>query len=460
MPSDLFYTIHSENAIPLCFINEEQWQEGVDAITANERNSLSGQGFTGKLGEYCLIHDNEGHISKAYIGAGEGNQVLAIANAAIQLPAGCYVSQEDLSRTADVTWSLAQYNFSEYKKQDWVPRVLVVNKGTLPAVIAEAETIFLVRDLINRPTNDLGPEELAIALAKVGKQYDAHFKQWVGNELLVSNLHAIHTVGRASAREPRLLTLTWGDETHPRLTLIGKGVCFDSGGLDLKPSSAMRLMKKDMGGAAHVIGLAQWVMSKQLPVHLRVFIPAVENSVGSDSFRPGDIIKMYNGLTVEVDNTDAEGRLILADAIAKASEEKPDLLIDFATLTGAARAAVGTDIAAMFCNNDEVAQAIMESSKAVDDPIWRLPLFAGYEELLNSTVADLLNASPLPFAGAITAALFLQRFIPKSLPWVHFDIMAWNISTRPGKPEGGEAMALRALMHYLEKTYSEVKSRP
>ncbi|WP_347252517.1 leucyl aminopeptidase family protein, partial [Legionella sp.] len=350
---------------------------------------------------------------------------------------------------------LAQYSFNEYNKQKRDPRVLVIDKEILHEILVEVKSLFLVRDLINRPSNDLGPEELAMALAYVARQHHAHFKQWVGNELLVSNLQAIHTVGRASARPPRLLMLSWGDETHPRLTLIGKGVCFDSGGLDLKPSAAMRLMKKDMGGAAHAIGLAQWVMAKRLPVHLRVFIPAVENAVGSDSFRPGDIIKMYNGLTVEVDNTDAEGRLVLADAMAKACEEHSDLLIDFATLTGAARVAVGTEMAAMFCNNDELAQTILESSKAVDDPIWRLPLFAGYEEMLNSTVADLLNASPLPYAGAITAALFLQRFIPKSLPWVHFDIMAWNISTKPGKPEGGEAMALRALMHYLEKTYSK-----
>ncbi|KTD25800.1 leucyl aminopeptidase family protein [Legionella maceachernii] len=455
MLADLFYEIHSEKAIPLYLITESQWQKGLEEIPSNEKNALSGQGFTGKLSEYCLIHNHEGYLSKAYIGAGNGNQTLAIANAASQLPPGSYVSQETLSRTSQVTWALAQYSFNEYNKQKRDPRVLVIDKEILHEILVEVKSLFLVRDLINRPSNDLGPEELAMALAYVARQHHAHFKQWVGNELLVSNLQAIHTVGRASARSPRLLMLSWGDETHPRLTLIGKGVCFDSGGLDLKPSAAMRLMKKDMGGAAHAIGLAQWVMAKRLPVHLRVFIPAVENAVGSDSFRPGDVIKMYNGLTVEVDNTDAEGRLVLADAMAKACEEHSDLLIDFATLTGAARVAVGTEMAAMFCNNDELAQTILESSKAVDDPIWRLPLFAGYEEMLNSTVADLLNASPLPYAGAITAALFLQRFIPKSLPWVHFDIMAWNISTKPGKPEGGEAMALRALMHYLEKTYSK-----
>ncbi|KTC85893.1 leucyl aminopeptidase family protein [Legionella drozanskii] len=453
MPADMFYEIQSEKAIPLFLVTETHWEQGLEALAPAERSCLLSREFTGKLGDYSLIHTADGHVSKAFIGAGKGNQMLALAHAATQLPKGCYIAQEVLSHSAKVNWSLAQYRFSEYKKQEPSARTLLVNKEELPGILAESEAIFLVRDLINRPTNALGPQELSMEVSRISVKYKAHFKRWLGEQLVSSNLNAIYTVGRASATPPRLSTLTWGNENHPKITLIGKGVCFDSGGLDLKPFAAMRLMKKDMGGAAHAIGLAQWIMDQQLPVYLRLYIPAVENSVGPNSFRPGDVIKMHNGLTVEIDNTDAEGRLVLADAISKACEDQPDLLIDFATLTGAARVAVGTDIAAMFSNDDQLVQGITESALAVNDPVWRLPLFSGYEEMLNSSVADLVNASPSPYAGAITAALFLQRFIPKSLSWVHFDIMAWNLASKPGKPEGGEAMALRALMHYLKKTY-------
>ncbi|CDZ76972.1 putative cytosol aminopeptidase [Legionella massiliensis] len=456
MYSKTFYATKAANAIPLFLVTKPQWEQGLETLTSNERNCFATQQFTGKFGEFCLINDNDGLPRKAYIGAGDGNQVLALASAAIRLPPASYLVQEPLSHTAKVMWSLAQYRFTDYKKQEWKARALVVEEN-LEAILAEADAVFLVRNLINAPTNDLGPKELAERLAAISSEFNAEFQQWVGEELLSANLQAIHAVGRASANAPRLLSLTWGNEHDPRITLIGKGVCFDSGGLDIKPSSGMRLMKKDMGGAAHALGLAQWIMARKLPVYLQVFIPAVENAIGPDAFRPGDIIKMHNGLTVEIDNTDAEGRLVLADAISKACEtQKPDLLIDFATLTGAARVAVGTEIAAMFTNNEQLAQAINDSSLAVDDPVWRLPLFAAYESLLDSSIADLVNSSPSPYAGAITAALFLQRFIPKSLPWVHFDIMAWNVSSKPGKPEGGEAMALRALMHYLEKTYTAV----
>lgn len=455
MRTDMFYLTHSEKAIPLFLVTQAEWEQGLETLSTNERNCLETQQFTGELADFCLINTNEGFVSKAYIGTGDGNQLLALANAATQLPPGCYVPQQVLTHSAYVNWSLAQYTFSNYKTKEWIPRILLIKEEVLPAILAESEAIFLVRDLINRPTNDLGPQELSIALSSIGKDHGAHYKRWEGEDLLSSNFPAIHAVGRAASNTPRLAMLTWGQEGNPRVTLVGKGVCFDSGGLDIKPSTAMRLMKKDMGGAAHAIGLAQWVISQKLPIYLEVYIPAVENAIGPDAYRPGDVIKMRNGLTVEIDNTDAEGRLVLADALVKACEEKPDLLIDFATLTGAARTAVGTDIAAMFTNDDQLAQALMESSAAVDDPLWRLPLFAGYEPMLDSTIADLTNASPLPYAGAITAALFLQRFITKPLSWVHFDIMAWNLSSRPGKPEGGEALALRALMHYLKKTYAK-----
>jgi leucyl aminopeptidase len=272
----------------------------------------------------------------------------------------------------------------------------------------------------------------------------------VGDELLKAGFPAIHAVGRAAAQAPRLLSITWGNPKHPRVALVGKGVCFDSGGLDLKPSSAMRLMKKDMGGAAQALAAGKWLMMQQLPICLQILIPAVENAVGPDSFRPGDVLTMRNGLTVEVENTDAEGRLVLADALCLAAEQQPELLIDFATLTGAARVAVGTGLAAMFSNDDQLATDLTAAGLRMRDPLWRLPLFAPYEELLQSTVADLANATGAPYAGAITAALFLQRFVPKGLPWAHFDIMAWNLATTPGKPEGGEAMAVLAVCDYLQ----------
>jgi leucyl aminopeptidase len=453
MGAEMFYETHFVNPIPIFLVTETQWEQSLLTLTTTERHCFATQQFTGKLRDVCLINDNEGLPSKAYVGAGEGDLVLALANAATQLPAGCYAVQQVLSQAAYVTWSLAQYRFRDYKKQEWLPRVLLVDKEVLAAILAESAAVFLVRDLINKPANDCGPEELANVLAKLANNEHAHYQQWVGENLLHANFPAIHAVGRAAAIPPRLLSLTWGNEKHPKVTLVGKGVCFDSGGLNLKPTAAIRLMKKDMGGAAHVIGLAQWVMTQRLPIYLRVLIPAVENAVGPNAVRPGDVIKMRNGLSVEIDNTDAEGRLILADTLVEACAKKPDLLIDFATLTGAARVALGTEIAAMFTNDNQLAQSLLDSSEAVNDPLWRLPLFPGYESMLDSSIADLANSNDSPFAGAISAALFLQHFVTKSLSWVHFDIMAWNVSSKPGKPEGGEAMALRALMHYLRKTY-------
>lgn len=458
MRADLFYDTHSEKAVPLLLVTKAEWEKGLETLTTAERNAFVGQQFKGKAGDLCLINTPDALLHKVYLGTGDDdNQSQALAQAAKSLPPGHYIPQQDLKQEACIAWALAQYRFTDYKKQDTLPTVLIVNKAQLTAILADCNAIFLVRDLINKPSNDMGPEELAKVLADLAKEHRAHFEQWVGDELLGANFPAIHTVGRASAKAPRLLSLTWGDEKHPRVTLVGKGVCFDSGGLDIKPSSGMRLMKKDMGGAAHVIGLAQWIMTQQLAIRLQVLIPAVENSVGPDAFRPGDVLTMRNGLTVEIDNTDAEGRLILADAIAKACEEKPEVLFDFATLTGAARVAVGTEIAAMFCNKDDIAQALIESSKAVNDPMWRLPLFAGYDSMLDSSIADLVNSSSSGYAGAITAALFIQRFVTSSIPWIHFDIMAWNVSSKPGKPEGGEAMALRAVAHYLAKTYGKYK---
>ncbi|KTD16621.1 leucyl aminopeptidase family protein [Legionella jordanis] len=453
MEANLFFQTSQGNSLPLIFIRQTQWEEGLEQFNEREQKAFALQQFKAKLGDVCIVTEADGSASKAYVGTGKQNAEQAIAYAATRLIPGSYIAQEHLTPTALTNWALAQYRFGKYKKQDINPRRLVVREEQLADVSIDIEAVFLVRNLINLPTNDLGPEELALVLEDLAEQHNGQFQQWVGKELLQHNFPAIYAVGCASAKSPRLLSLTWGNENNPKVSIIGKGVCFDSGGLDIKPAQGMRLMKKDMGGAAHAIALAKWIMKKNLNLRLQVLIPAVENAIGPEAFRPGDILTMRNGLTVEVDNTDAEGRLILADAIVKACEEKPDLLIDFATLTGSARAAVGTEIAALFCNDDALAQAIMDSAKYCDDPIWRLPLFSGYESMLESSVADLVNCSASPYAGAITAALFLQRFLNAPLGWLHFDIMAWNLSSKPGKPEGGEAMGLRAVAHYLAGKY-------
>ncbi|MGQ3890033.1 leucyl aminopeptidase family protein [Legionella sp. CNM-1927-20] len=458
MNSELFYQQVAEQAYPLILITQEQWNKGLINLTDYERNLFNLQQFKGKLGDICLISHQDGSLAKVYVGTGEQSDTLAIAQVATRLPSGSYKPEQALSQIALIFWALAQYQFNDYKQSpDMVLRRLIVSEEELIAIKRQVDSIFFIRDLINKPTNDLGPAELALVTQNIAEQHQANFKQWIDKELIEDNFPAIYTVGKASENKPRLISLTWGVPHHPAICLIGKGVCFDSGGLDIKPSSGMRLMKKDMGGAAHALGLAQWIMSCQLPVYLQVLIPAVENSIGPQAFRPGDIITMRNKLTVEVDNTDAEGRLILADTLVKACEFNPKLIVDFATLTGAARVAVGTEIAAMFTNNENLAQELMIAAREVDDPIWQLPLFENYNSLLDSNIADLSNCGNTPYAGAITAALFLKRFVPAAVAWVHFDIMAWNTSSKPGKPEGGEAMAIRALVHYLQKTYGSVK---
>lgn len=457
MQATNYYQASTENALPLIMHTKAAYLNALNSsLDAFERNCLEVQQFKGCLGDVGIISHATGKISKVYIGAGESTATEALAHAVNRLPEGVYAAQFSLTQSARVIWSTAQYRFDRYKAHKIAPRVLALTPDELSAVKVEATAIFLVRDLINTPANDLNPHELSKVVSNLATQYGAEFKQWVGDELLTDNFPAIHAVGRAAAVAPRLLSLTWGDVSHPRVTLVGKGVCFDSGGLDIKPSSGMRLMKKDMGGAAQVIGLAQWLMSKQVPIRLRVLIPAVENAISAQAFRPGDVLTMRNALTVEVDNTDAEGRLILADSLVKACEDKPELLINFATLTGAARVAVGTEIAAMFTNNDQLAQALSETAKETNDPVWRMPLFKGYANLLDSSIADLANSSASPYGGAIFAALFLQRFI-NDVPWVHFDIMAWNVGNKPGKPEGGEAMGMQTVGHYLLNRFGQLR---
>ena len=456
MQSDRFYQINSDKALPLVFLTKAECLDGaIEKLNAFERNSLAGQQFKGAMGEVVIISNSDGLPSHVYIGSGDGNEALAIAIAISRIPPGLYQAHKNISKQALLTWALAQYSFDKYKPNLTEPRILAVDECELRNILIKSKAIFLVRDLINTPANDLGPQEMAAFVAGLASEYGAEFKQWVGDELVCDNFPAIHAVGRAAADAPRLLSLIWGDETHPRVTLVGKGVCFDSGGLDIKPSSGMRLMKKDMGGAAQVIGLAQWLMAHRLPIRLHLLIPVVENAIGSKAYRPGDVLTMRSGLTVEIDNTDAEGRLVLADALVKACEEKPELLIDFATLTGAARVAVGTEMSAMFSNDDQLAEGILNSAVEVNDPVWRMPLFSGYASMLDSSIADMTNSTSSSYAGAITAALFLQRFVNESVSWVHFDVMAWNVSNKPGRPEGGEAMGMLAVGQYLMGRYGQ-----
>lgn len=388
----------------------------------------------------------------------DGEPLVALADLPFRLPEGDY----DLSaahRPGNTTltclgWGLGAYQFERYKPGKRRPARLAVPADVdANAIEHQLLASCLVRDLINTPANDMLPEQLATAADTLATSFGADISVTIGDDLLRANHPTIHAVGRASDCAPRLIDLNWGDPDHPRVTLVGKGVCFDSGGLDLKPAAGMRLMKKDMGGAAHVLGLAHLIMARQLPVRLRVLVPAVENAVSANAYRPGDILTTRKGLTVEIDNTDAEGRLVLCDALVLATEDEPALIIDFATLTGAARAALGTDVPAMFTNADDVAEGIFNAGRNVADPVWRLPLHQPYRKMLESRAADLVNSAASPYGGAITAALFLESFVDDT-PWVHFDLMAWNTTKRPGRPEGGEAMGLRAVFGYLEQRFS------
>ena len=350
-------------------------------------------------------------------------------------------------------WALGSYRFTRYRDADPCAKLAIPGEASEDRVTAMAESLYLGRDLINTPAEDMGPEDLAAAAETLADRSDATCEIIVGDDLLAQNYPSVHTVGRASHRPPRLIDIRWGEKGAPKLTLVGKGVCFDSGGLDLKPAAGMKLMKKDMGGGASVLALAGMIMRLGLKVRLRVLVPAVENSVAGNAYRPLDVIKTRKGITIEIGNTDAEGRVILCDALAEASSEKPDLLIDMATLTGAARVALGPDLPAFFCNDDDLAETIRKIGVDHKDPAWRLPLWQPYQQMIKGEVADINNSGSGPGAGAITAALFLQHFVDDGVPWAHFDIMGWNLSGQPGRPAGGEPMAVRGLFAMLEERY-------
>jgi leucyl aminopeptidase len=420
------------------------------------QNWLSATQFKNQPGNISLIADPLGKLQFVLCTVFDKNHFWGVGALSTFLPEGAYHLDLDSTQYANfaIAWGLGAYQFSRYKKPAKVPARLVLHQSADAEHINNiVQSIYLVRDLINTPTDNMGPSELADVAASLAKQYKGKLHQIIGDNLLKENYASIHTVGRASDDAPRLLDLRWGNSKHPKVTLVGKGVCFDTGGLDIKPSSGMLLMKKDMGGAAHVLGLARMIMQANLPIQLRVLIPAVENAISGNAYRPGDIIKSRKGLTVEIGNTDAEGRVVLADALTEAASEKPELLIDIATLTGAARVALGTELPAMFTNRDDLAANVTKHGEQECDPVWRLPLYAAYRESLNSQIADINNNSSDSYAGAITAALFLKEFVPDDIPWMHFDLMAWNVKPKPGRPQGGEAMALRGLFSYLSARF-------
>jgi leucyl aminopeptidase len=431
-------------------------QQGAEA-----QQWISVSGFKAKSGTAILLPDAKGSAAMAVACFGPDADLWTWSAVAEKLPAGDYelVSGSDIANDIvdDISlgWALAAYRFDRYLDDEVPARACLIWPATCDRAAVEAmyAAVSLTRDLVNTPAADLGPAELATIAGELAEANGASFHEIVGDDLVTENYPMVHAVGRASDRAPRLIDLGWGDEDHPKVTLVGKGVCFDSGGLDLKPASGMEIMKKDMGGAATVLGLASLIMSAVLPVRLRVLIPAVENAVSGNAFRPGDILQSRNGLTVEIGNTDAEGRLVLADALTEAVTDDPELLIDCATLTGAARVALGPELPAFFTDDEDLAADLAAQSSAVSDPLWRLPLWRNYREMFETRVADINNAGAGGFAGAITAALFLQYFTEKARTWVHFDLYAWSKKSRPGRPAGGEAQAMRALFAVLQKRF-------
>lgn len=449
-------------AVPIIPVEPSGYADWLGEQPVSVKNWLGANAFEPKAHQVCLIPGGpQGQLGAVVLGLESNDDPYAYSSLPGKLPAGVYRIDAELTagqlNNAAIGWGMGSYQYTRYRTTGKQPRPQLALDAQVDRQHVETQlrALAAVRDMINTPAADMMPVNLSKIAGQLAKTHGGHLHNVVGDDLLAHNYPMIHAVGRASVNLPRLLDLTWGKPGHPKLTLIGKGVCFDSGGLDIKNAAGMRLMKKDMGGAAHVLGLADMIMSAQLSVRLRVLIPAVENAVSGNAFRPGDVITTRKKITVEIENTDAEGRLVLCDALAEAGSEQPALIIDFATLTGAARIALGTELPAFFSNSEMLAAGLLRAAEAVHEPIWRLPLHHAYRYQLDSQVADLCNSSSEAFGGAITAALFLHEFVPDDVEWAHFDINAWNTRSRPGRPKGGEAMGLRAVYAYLYDRFSK-----
>lgn len=450
----------SKKSIPVVLVASDNFKAWNKKLSKSEQNWVKAHKFKGSNGQVLIFSDAKGAISAVAAGTGEeNNDPWLFSKIAEAVPDGSYHIESPLEdhelNLAAFGWAMAHYKYDHYLKDKKTKKAVlyIPKKSTLKHVSSLVRGSNLTRDLVNTPTCDMGPDELTAVAKSLAKHFKAKIKITKGAALLKKGFNTIHTVGRAAEKEPQLIDMTWGNEKSPKVTLVGKGVCFDTGGLDIKPSGSMLIMKKDMGGAAHVLGLGQMIMESGLDIRLRILIPAVENNIAGNAFRPGDIIKSYKGTTIEIGNTDAEGRLVLCDALALASEEKPDLIMDFATLTGAARVALGTDVPPYFTDDKKLSDALLKHSELEHDPLWPLPLYEPYKKLLASSIADINNVGSTGFGGAITAALFLKDFVAPGISWVHFDLYAWNSTPRPGKPKGGEAMGIRAVFDYLSDNF-------
>ncbi len=456
---DLIQPDRGQDAIAIHLVNKEGFADWAKSLSAGQRAALAAQKFDGSGYQVGIVPDGDAWFAVGGVADPASLSSWCMARLAEVLPAGTYRRVQGEPGPALFGWQTAQHRFTRYKDDPAAqgPRVLLTKDAkAIPAALAEARATDWVADLVNTGPEEMGPAALEAEAEKLAKRHGAAINVTHG-DALERDYPMIHAVGRAAARHhaPRLIRLEWGDEAHPKVAIVGKGVCFDSGGLDIKPASGMLLMKKDMGGAAHALALAELVMDARLPVRLHLLIPAVENAISGNAFRPGDVLKSRKGTTVEIGNTDAEGRLILSDALTRASEDNPDLILDFATLTGAARVALGPDLPALFTRRDETAADLVAAGKANDDECWRMPMPEAYREWLASDVADTNNAHPNAFAGASVAALFLDRFVGDGIDWAHFDTFAWRPAAKPGRPKGGAAYGLRAAFHMLRTRYGQ-----
>jgi len=461
--SNLLQPDKGQAATALHLVDKNGFEAWFQAQPERIRQATTAQGFKGEGYQLAILPGEKSDWS-AVLGVANVDALSpwCLAKAAESLPEGAYRLEGRGPGPAALGWLLGQYRFDRYRQEPSRKghRVLLTSEpAAIEGHVRLAEATNLVRDLVNTPAGDMGPAELEEAARALAKECGAKLVVTAG-KALEEGYPMVDAVGRAASsdRAPRLIEIEYGDTHHPRIAIVGKGVCFDSGGLDIKPASGMRLMKKDMGGAAHALALAGLVMRERLPVRLHLLIPAVENAISGNAFRPGDILRSRKGLSVEIGNTDAEGRLILGDALTRAAECEPELILDFATLTGAARIALGPDLPPLFANDDALAEAFLAGGEAVSDPLWRMPLWSAYEEMLASDVADIGNAAEGSMAGAVTAALFLQKFVPEGTAWAHVDTFAWRPSAKPGRPKGGDALGLRAAWHLLSARYGKVKS--